>query len=90
MGSALTVAAMVVIAVALPAALGYLLPSWRIAAGVAAAAVVLISFAPLGADQPAPWQDGFPGDGDWRVVAFPVWLLLALACARLGSRLSKV
>lgn len=69
----------------MPFAIGYVVLPRRFAALAALGVVVLWSFAPLGADQPAPWQHGFPGDDDWRVVAFPFWAAAALIFVRLGG-----
>ena len=68
-----------------PFAAGYLLPDRDRALAVVVGAILVLSFAPLGGDQLAPWQDGYPAEGDWRIVALPLWLLVAIPGALLGA-----
>jgi ABC-type antimicrobial peptide transport system permease subunit len=77
------------LAVITPLAAGYYISRRRAAIALVLIAITAVSFAPLGADQPAPWQRGYPGEGDWRVVIFPLWILLALAAIEAGSWLRR-
>jgi len=79
-------AVLVTLAAAVPFCAGYLVPSVRVALIAISVPVVVVSFAPLGANQPAPWQSGFPADGDWRVVFFPFWVPIAVAFVLAGAR----
>lgn len=82
-------AALVLLFALIPFGIGYFAPGRRIALAVALAIVVVLSFAPFGLDQPAPWQHGYPGDGDWRVVAFPFWAVASLVFVRFGTALRR-
>ena len=86
-GTAAGIGILLVLAVFVPFAAGYLVANRKLAIGLVLLLILVGSFAPLGSDQPAPWQDGYPADGDWRIVFFPVWLLVALPCISAGARL---
>jgi hypothetical protein len=77
---------LLVLSVVAPFVAGWAAPTVRIAQTTVIALILVVSFAPLGADQPAPWQAGFPADGDWRVVFFPVWVVIGVMATYAGWR----